>query len=66
MPLGVVSSSDGEAPRQVTAIWTILLVEDEYELAEAMDGSVAVESKVGQGSRFTVRLPIYHTGITPP
>lgn len=27
------------------------------EMTEAMGGSVSVESKVGQGSRFTVRLP---------
>jgi len=27
------------------------------ELTEAMDGSVAVQSEVGHGSRFTVRLP---------
>jgi chemotaxis protein histidine kinase CheA len=28
-----------------------------------MDGSVAVESEMGEGSRFTVRLPIYNPGI---
>jgi signal transduction histidine kinase len=35
------------------------------ELAEAMDGSVAVESQEGQGSRFTVRLPSHNPGIKP-
>jgi two-component system phosphate regulon sensor histidine kinase PhoR len=30
-------------------------------LAESMGGGVSVESEVGKGSRFTVRLPIYRT-----
>lgn len=37
------------------------------ELTEAMGGSVAVESTLGQGSRFTVRLPLARTPApTPP
>jgi DNA-binding response OmpR family regulator len=34
MPLGSASSSAGEAPPQVTAMWTILLVEDQRALAK--------------------------------
>jgi len=30
------------------------------ELVEALGGSIAVESGLGQGSRFTVRLPLRH------
>jgi DNA-binding response OmpR family regulator len=34
MPLGIVSSSAGQKGPQVTAMWTILLVEDERDLAK--------------------------------
>jgi PAS domain S-box-containing protein len=34
------------------------------QLAEHMNGTVEVESKVGEGSRFTLRLPVHTTSTT--
>lgn len=35
------------------------------KLINLMDGDIAVESEIGLGSRFTIRLPLYHANLQP-